>query len=86
MCLVSRTITQRELRNDSAAIMDAVERGETFVVTRNGTPVAELGPIGRRRFVPTAELKRKWANSPPIDYAAMRAEMDALFGEERAGD
>jgi prevent-host-death family protein len=83
---VSRTITQRELRNESAAIMDAVERGETFVVTRNGTPVGELRPMRRRRFVPTAELKRKWANRPPIDYVAMRAEMDALFGEERVGD
>jgi prevent-host-death family protein len=83
---VSRTITQRELRNDSAAIMDAVERGETFIVTRNGTPVGELRPIRRRRFVPTAELQRVLAGLPTGDYQAMRAEMDALFGEERVGD
>ena len=30
-------ITQRELRNDSGAIMRAVECGESFTVTRNGT-------------------------------------------------
>lgn len=83
---MSRTITQRELRNESAAVMDAVERGETIVVTRNGTPVAELRPIRRRIFVPTAELRRAFANLPPIDYGAMRSEMDALFGEERVGE
>jgi prevent-host-death family protein len=40
-----REITQRELRNDSGAILRAVEDGATFVVTRNGTPVAELHPL-----------------------------------------
>ena len=76
-------ISQRELRNDSAAVMDAVERGETIVVTRNGTPIAELRPIRRRTFVPTAELKRALDPVPRTDYKAMRAEMDALFGEDR---
>ena len=37
-----RTISQRELRNDSAAVLREVQRGESFVVTRNGTPVASL--------------------------------------------
>ncbi len=60
--------------------MDAVERGETIVVTRNGTPVAKLCPLRRRTFVPTVELKRAFALMPPIDYTAMRAEMDALLG------
>lgn len=52
------TISQRELRNDSGVIMRRVEQGESFTVTRNGAPVADLvphdaGSIGRRpRFVP----------------------------------
>ena len=52
------TISQRELRNDSGVIMRRVEQGESFTVTRNGTPVADLVPhdadiVGRRpRFVP----------------------------------
>jgi prevent-host-death family protein len=51
------TISQRELRNDSGMIMRRVEQGESFTVTRNGTPVADLVPhvaggVGRRpRFV-----------------------------------
>jgi prevent-host-death family protein len=40
-----KTISQRELRNDSGAVLRAVEAGETYRVTRNGTPVAELRPL-----------------------------------------
>jgi prevent-host-death family protein len=47
---MTRTISQRELRNDSGEIMRALDRGEDFVVTRNGVPVGELRPA-RRRFV-----------------------------------
>jgi prevent-host-death family protein len=36
-----KVITQREFRNNSAAVMDAVEAGETYHVTRNGVEVAE---------------------------------------------
>jgi prevent-host-death family protein len=41
---VDTLISQRELRNDSGEIMRRVERGESFTVTRNGTPVADLVP------------------------------------------
>jgi prevent-host-death family protein len=40
-----KTISQRELRNDNAAIMRGVEAGESYVVTRNGVPVARLIPL-----------------------------------------
>jgi prevent-host-death family protein len=45
-----RTITQRELRNDSGAVLREVEAGRTIIVSRNGTPVGELRPIRRRRL------------------------------------
>lgn len=80
---MSRTITQRELRNDNAAVMDAVEAGETIVVTRNGVPTAVIKPVGRRRAgVPTSELKRIFAGHPRVDYAAMRAEIEDFFGDD----
>ena len=66
--------------------MDAVEAGETMVVTRNGVPVAELKPIARAREISTEELQRIFATSPAPDYALMRAESDAYFGEDRVGD
>ncbi len=79
---MTQVITQRELRNSSARIMDAVERGETLIVTRNGQPVAELRPIRRRTFAPTAEVKRLFADTPPVDLTAMRAELDDLLGPD----
>ncbi|WP_344196808.1 type II toxin-antitoxin system prevent-host-death family antitoxin [Aeromicrobium alkaliterrae] len=39
-----RSISQRELRNDNAAVVREVEAGESFVVTRRGVPVARLVP------------------------------------------
>jgi len=76
------TITQRALRNDSAAIMDRVERGEAFQVTRNGRPVAELRPIGGpRTAVPITELLSAFADLPPADYAQWRREADEFFGD-----
>jgi antitoxin (DNA-binding transcriptional repressor) of toxin-antitoxin stability system len=48
---MAREITQRELRNGSGDIMRALDRGETFIVTRNGVPVGELQPLRARRFV-----------------------------------
>lgn len=53
---MSRTITQRELRNDSGEIMRQLDEGETFVVTRRGVPVGELVPIRRRRFATRGEI------------------------------
>jgi antitoxin (DNA-binding transcriptional repressor) of toxin-antitoxin stability system len=53
---MNRVITQRELRNQSAAVLREVKAGRTFVLTRNGTAVAELRPIRPRRFVSRAVI------------------------------
>ncbi len=37
-------IAQRELRNNNADILNRVEAGESFVVTRNGVVVADVVP------------------------------------------
>jgi prevent-host-death family protein len=73
---VSRTISQRELRNDSGEILRAVENGESFIVTRNGVPLAELSPLKKRTFVPRAEIARMFAHAPPIDAVRFRADVD----------
>ena len=72
---VSRTISQRELRNDSGEIMRALERGEDFVVTRNGVPVGELRPA-RRRFVSRDLLLEAFRTAPAIDPHRFRADLD----------
>lgn len=81
-----KTISQREFRNNSAAVMDAVEAGETYVVTRNGVEVAEVRPVVRRRRLTAEELVERARRLPRVDYAQMRREADELFGEDRIGD
>jgi prevent-host-death family protein len=79
---VAREISQRELRNDNAQIMRAVEAGESFVVTRNGTPVAELVPVGRPHFVDREVVLRAFRNAPPVDYKQFRADLDAVIDQD----
>jgi prevent-host-death family protein len=81
-----KTITQRELRNNSAAVMDAVEAGETYHITRNGIEVAELRPLARRRRLSAEELVARHRRLPRVDHAQMRAEADEFFGDEERAD
>ena len=82
----SREITQRELRNDSGQILRQVEAGARFVVTRNGTPVAELHPLGRRSFVPTAEVVELFAESEPLDAERFFADLDDVVDQGLLGE
>ena len=83
MGLVTQTIAQRVLRNDNAKVIDAVAAGETFVVTRNGVPVAELRPIAppRRRFVGRADLVALGAGGPHVDLGEFRADLDRIVDQ-----
>jgi prevent-host-death family protein len=81
---VAQTIAQRELRNNNAKVIDAVATGETFVVTRNGVPVAELRPIERprRKFVAREELAALGAAGPHIDLARFKADLERLVDQD----
>lgn len=80
---MSRTIPQRELRNDNAKVIDAVTAGETFVITRNGEPVAELRPhqTGRRRFVTREDLVVLARANVRIDRVQFRADLDDVIDQ-----
>jgi prevent-host-death family protein len=71
-----KEITQRELRNASGEIMRALDRGESFVVTRNGVPVGELTPLRRSRLVGRGTVIAAFANAPRIDHDRFRADVD----------
>ena len=77
---MAKTIAERELRNDNAKVIDAVASGETFVVTRNGVPVAELRPIRttRRTFVPKTDLVALATPGSHIDLDRFRADLDRI--------
>ncbi|MDA8309870.1 MAG: type II toxin-antitoxin system prevent-host-death family antitoxin [Actinomycetota bacterium] len=83
MSFVTQTIAQRELRNNNAKVIDAVAAGQTFVVTRNGVPVAELRPIAppRRRFVAKADLVALGVGGPHVDLGAFRADLDRIVDQ-----
>jgi prevent-host-death family protein len=79
---VAQEITQRELRNDSGKIMRALDRGESFLVTRNGVPVGELVPLRRRRFVSKEVVERMFADAPAIDPEEFRTSVDRILDQD----
>lgn len=61
-----RSVGIRELKRDASAIIDAVEAGETVIVTRRGKPVARLQaegvPPAAQRLVEQGRLI--WPSEP----------------------
>jgi prevent-host-death family protein len=83
MAIMARTIPQRQLRNENAKVMDAVSAGETFIVTRNGEPVAELRPIrsDRKTFISRDDLARMSIPGVRIDPARFRRDLDDVIDQ-----
>ena len=53
-------VASRELRNNTRALLDRVEAGESVTITVDGRPVALLEPISRRpRWLPRDEFLRR---------------------------
>jgi prevent-host-death family protein len=76
-------ITQRDLRSRSREIMDAVEHGQSFTVTRDGHQIGELVPIRRRRrFVSRQEFAAMSRNSSAGSLDSFRADQDAAADHE----
>ena len=75
-------ITQRELRNNSGEIMRQLDRGQSFVVTRNGVPVGELSPLRRDRFVSAAAAVAAFRGAPSVDLDRLRAALDAVANQD----
>jgi antitoxin (DNA-binding transcriptional repressor) of toxin-antitoxin stability system len=79
--VVADEITQRQLRNDSGEIMRGLDRGQTFVVTRNGVPVGELTPMRRHRFVSTDAVLAMFENAPSIEFEQLRTDLDYVASQ-----
>lgn len=75
---MTRSITQRELRNNSGDIMRQLDEGHTFVVTRNGAPVGELSPLRRLRFVRAQTAVAIFTDAPSVDAKQFRSDLDAV--------
>jgi prevent-host-death family protein len=79
---MAKVITQRTLRNDSGEIMRGLDRGESYIVTRNGVPVGELVPVRRRVAVPAAMLVAALAGAPRIDPTRFRKDIDEVINQD----
>ena len=61
--------------------MRALDRGESFVVTRNGVPVGELMPLRHQRFVAAETAIAVFASAPAIDSGRFRTDVDRLIDQ-----
>ncbi|MER7668606.1 type II toxin-antitoxin system prevent-host-death family antitoxin [Kitasatospora sp. NPDC096128] len=83
---VQPEISQRDLRSRPEEIMDAVQAGQSFTVTRDGHRIGELIPLRRRRrFVSRAEFAAMSRSAPDLSLDAFRADQEAT-AEQRADD
>jgi antitoxin (DNA-binding transcriptional repressor) of toxin-antitoxin stability system len=62
--------------------MRALDRGESFVVTRNGVPVGELLPVRQRLFVPAETMIAAFAGAPRVALGRFRKDVDALLDQD----
>jgi len=77
-----RRITQRELRNESGRIMRALDKGESFTVTRNGVAVGELIPVKPRVFVAAEAAIGAYRRAPKVAHARFRKDVDSPINQD----
>jgi antitoxin (DNA-binding transcriptional repressor) of toxin-antitoxin stability system len=80
--MMRRTITQRELRNQSGRIMRSLDRGTSFVVTRNGVAVGELVPLRRRMFVTSDRAIAAFVGASRMNPKRFRRDIDIVIDQD----
>lgn len=78
------TIPQKELRNASGEILRRAEAGETITVTVSGRPVAQIGPIARKSWVPSEQLAPIWRTPAPKGLTNDLADFDVELDDPYA--
>lgn len=71
------TVTVRDLRNNSAAVLGRVGQGETLTVTRDGQPVATVAPLPRPSIGARILIERRRALTI-VDAQELRADIDEI--------
>lgn len=68
-------ISQRQLRNDSGAILRAVQAGARYIITSNGTEVAEIRPVEADPFA-GLEVRRAIPGARCRDFVPVRVDSE----------
>ena len=81
-----KRIAHRELRNNSSAVLRAVQSGDTYEITNNGVVVAMLVPPQTAKRLPEpakpATVKRGWERIERVTSPYTTAEvLDDLRGD-----
>ncbi len=61
--------------------MRALDKGETFTVTRNGVPVGELVPVRARVFVAVEAVAAAYRRAPRIAHRRFRKNLDSVIDQ-----
>jgi prevent-host-death family protein len=64
-----RLVGAFEAKTHLSRLLEEVAAGETVVITRNGTPVAELRPVEGRSKISVAEAIRRIRTGPKMRQA-----------------
>jgi len=62
--------------------MRALDKGESFTVTRNGVPVGELLPVRARMFVAAEAVAAAYRRAPRIRYSRLRKDLDSTITQD----
>ena len=62
--------------------MRALDRGKSFIITRNGVPVGELVPVRQRVFVTAEAAAAAFKGGPRVDIRRLRKDMDAAVDQD----
>ena len=62
--------------------MRALDRGKSFIITRNGVPVGELVPLRQRVFITAEAAAAAFKGGPRVDIRRLRKDMDAAVDQD----
>lgn len=62
--------------------MRALDKGQSFTVTRNGVPVGELVPVRPRVFVAAEAVAAAFNGAPRIGRTRFRKDVDAAINQD----
>jgi len=82
-------MTASEASRNFSALLDAIERGETIAVTRNGARVATIAPAERGTWAAFTDVVQRHRGERRVDDESMErsiAEMRKLVSHEHDRD
>lgn len=77
-----KTVTQRELAQNSPEVMNGLERGEEYLITRNGRLVGHLEPAGPIQAPCVADLQALLPKYTLEQVVRSRMDVDAVLGDD----